>query len=447
MSTQARILCLLLATLCVSHAHGQKLRQGDYMANLAAAERAAPDNPAQIGIPPQEDAARSRLSSFQQALAVRLADVGDTDGAIATFDLLAPMRQLQLPNAVARMPAVADAVAEDAIDAIVAQARTKRVVLLNEAHHVPMHRAFARKLAARLRALGYRYLACETFNGGAFDEARPAAPGRTVQATGYYTKDPAFAGFVNSALADGWTLVAYEADVAASAPGTARADRLRLREEGQARHLVERIFAKDKEAKVFIYVGYGHVHKNPSGDGATMMAEYLRRMTGLDTLNVDQVQFFAHPDPRKESPAYAGLVKKFVTDAPFVLRAPDGSHPLLGNPPGSVDLEVIYPRYAAHAGRPDWLRTLAGRSPRTIPADLLPRQGRRLVKAYRKDDGADAVPADIVLVEQSKPAPALMLPAGEFRYTIEDDVAPVAAATGSVARDASAPGSAAAGRP
>jgi len=434
MSTQARILCLLFATLCVSRAHAQKLRQGDYMANLAAAERAAPDDPAHIGIPPQDDVARSRLSSFQQALAVRRADVGDTDGAIATFDLLGAVRRLQSLDDVARLPAVADAVAEDAIDAIVAQARTKRVVLLNEAHHVPMHRAFAQKLAARLRALGYSYLACETFNGGPSGDAYPPAPGRAVQSTGYYTKEPVFAGFVNSALADGWTLVAYEADMTALAPGDARADRLRLREEGQARHLVERIFAKDKAAKVLIYVGYTHVYKNPSGDGGAMMAEYLRRMTGLDTLNVDQVELFAHPDPRKEDPAYAGLVQKFARDAPFVLRAPDGSHPLLGNRPGSVDLQVIHPRYAAHDGRPDWLRTLAGRSPRTIPPDLLPRQGRRIVKAYRKDDGADAVPTDIVLVEQSKPVPALMLPAGEFRFAVEDEVLPVAAPAGGVAR-------------
>ena len=247
-----------------------------------------------------------------------------------------------------------------------------------------------------------------------------------MRATGYYTKEPVFAGFVNSALADGWKLVAYEADVTAFAPGTGAAERLRLREEEQARHLVERIFAKDKAAKVFVYVGYGHVHKNPAGNGGVMMAEYLRRMTGLATLNVDQVQQFAHPDPGKEGPTYAGLVRKFPTDAPFVLRAADGSHPVLRNSPGSVDLEVIHPRYAMHDGRPDWLRTLAGRHPRAIPADLLPRQGRRVIKAYRKDDGPDAVPTDIVLVEPSKPAPALMLPAGEFRFAVEDDVPSIA---------------------
>lgn len=34
---------------------------------------------------------------------------------------------------------------------------------LNEAHHIPMHRAFAMQLARELRKIGYTWLACETF--------------------------------------------------------------------------------------------------------------------------------------------------------------------------------------------------------------------------------------------------------------------------------------------
>lgn len=85
---------------------------------------------------------------------------------------------------------------------------------------------------------------------------------------------------------------------------------------------------------------------------------------------------------------------------------------------GRVDMQVIYPRYAFHDGRPDWLRTLAGRSPRPVPAALLPQQGRRIVKALRVGAPQDAVPADVVLVEAGKPV--LMLPPGEVRYVYEE---------------------------
>lgn len=88
---------------------------------------------------------------------------------------------------------------------------------------------------------------------------------------------------------------------------------------------------------------------------------------------------------------------------------------------GRVDMQVIFPRYGAHGGRPDWLRSLLGRTPRPVPALLLPKQGRRLIKAFRTDDRPDAVPADIVLVEAVKPAPVLMLPSGQFRFAVENE--------------------------
>jgi len=58
---------------------------------------------------------------------------------------------------------IEDAIAEDAIAAIVREAKNRQVVILNEAHHVPLHRAFAMKLARELRKIGYEYLACEAF--------------------------------------------------------------------------------------------------------------------------------------------------------------------------------------------------------------------------------------------------------------------------------------------
>lgn len=404
MTARLLILSLLALVACTAQAQAPvPIPVSDptaYLAPLVAAERAA----------------EAHKQAFElQQLGMQRAFAGDTEGAIAAVDAQRPPVSAPPPNALA---ALADARAEDAIEAIVAQARTRRVVILNEAHHVPMHRAFAMRLAAALRRIGYAYLAAETFSG---DDAGVPAPGQVTTATGFFTREPTFANFVNAALADGWKLVPYDV-VKPPKPGQDWMESIRAREQGGADNLVERIFKKDKDAKVFIYAGYSHAFKSVSGATGDVdwMAERLRRATGLDVLSVDQTEFYAHPDRAAEHPLYAGLLAAFPAEAPFVLRAPDGRYAVLGLAQGRVDMQVIYPRYAAHDGRPDWLRTLAGRSPRPIPAELLPKQGRRIIKALRVDSVKEAVPADVVIVEAGKPAPVLMLPPGEFRYVYEE---------------------------
>jgi hypothetical protein len=404
---------------------------GRYLAPLASAEQAVAALPPQAWQaygPERTPELRDKvlgLNSQVQALGTARAFAGDTDGAIHAFDLLSRSVTVDRSELAGPLAQIEQARAEDAIQAIVAQARTKQVVILNEAHHVPMHRAFAMKLAAALRKIGYSYLACETFSSMDGDMST-LAPGQAIVSTGYFAREPVFAGFINAALADGWKPVAYEP---MSSPDKDMRQRIRQREEGQARNLVERIFARDKHAKVLIYVGYAHVYRSRPSDppgSIDWMAEYLRRMTGLDMLQVDQTEFYAHPDRRDESLLYAAMTDKFASREPFVLRAPDGSHPVLPGTKGKIDLQgrvdmqVVFPRYAMRDGRPEWLQALAGRSPREIPSELLPKQGRRVIKAFRTIGRPDAVPADVVLVEAGKPAPKLMLPAGEFRYEFEE---------------------------
>lgn len=402
--------CAFVALHSVVHA--QVLPQQGYLQGLKKAEDAA----AQLAENAfaKENAASARASAtVLDNLGIMQSLTGDVDGAIATFDRLWRLRGYPARRGEgAQMGLMAGATAENAIQAIVAEARNRRVVLLNEAHHVPLHRAFAQKLAAELRKIGYDYLACETFSIGD-GTVGLGANGEVIHRTGFYTQDPVFAGFINSAVADKWKLVSYEF------PGRSQDER----ERGQAQNLVDRIFAKDKNAKVFIYVGYGHLNKTPEDDkasGPVMMGEYLRRMTGLDMLHVQQTDFFAHPDRASESELYQPLLDKFPSKDPIVLRAPDGSHPILRGLKGRIDMQVIFPRYATRGGRPEWLVSLAAREARDVPAELLPATGRRAIKAYRTSDGADAVPADIVVVEAGKPVPKLMLPKGEYRYVTED---------------------------
>jgi hypothetical protein len=398
-------------------------RSNSYMQRLKDAEAgvaALPANAWDSTRSPEKSAALRPFISALQSLGTERAFAGDTAGAIAAFDAQDRARGPRRLESAAEARIVDEASVEDAVRAIVSQARTRRVVLLNEGHNMPMHRAFSQRVARELRKIGYNYLACETFESGS-----PKAFSRGyVDQGGYYTRDPVFGTWITEAIAGGWQLVAYEAGI--PDPAMLPEQRLLVREEEQARNLVERIFARDKDAKVLIHVGYGHLYRGsvklPSGAEMLMMGEQLRRMTGLDMLHIDQTQFYAHPDAADDSPLYARMLAKPGTAAPFVLRSKEGEYAVLHGQKGRVDMQVVFPRYVFRDqdGRPDWLASLAGRQPRAIPPHLLPASGRRAVLAYRAGDPVDAVPADVVLVEAGKPVPKLMLPEGEYRFTVED---------------------------
>lgn len=419
----------LLAALCALHAGASAQQRRAYAADkylqpLVQAEQDVQGLPADAWLRPRTpelDAATRRLSHELQSLAAERSYVGDLDGAMAAYDLQFQARAPQDRRQVAQMPGLPDVRAEDAIRAIVDEARSKRIVLINEAHHMPMHRAFIRRLAQELRKIGYTYLAAETFNTDGQGRVPLTASGKAGFDSGTCTKDPVFGQFVSEAVADGWTLVPYEIEEH-SAPGMSPSERVIQREQVQARQLIERTLGRDKNARVLVHVGYHHLIKVLPDEKLPFvpMGELIRRMSGVPTLHVDQNQFYAHPDRAADGPLYAGLVDKFPMKEPFVLRAPDGSHAVLGGFGARIDMQVIFPRYGVRDGRAEWLQTLAGRSPRAIPVELLPQQGRRVVKAYRTTDGPDAVPVDVVLLEAGKPVPKLMLPTGEYRYAIEE---------------------------
>lgn len=305
--------------------------------------------------------------------------------------------------------AIAAATPEDAIEAIVREARKRQIVILNEAHHVPLDRVFAGKLARELRKIGYTYLAAE-----AFSPDIPLHPQAVSRHMGFYVMEPMYAGFVRSAIQDGWSFIGYDHDADSSVE----------RETGAANKLVEKIFARDPKARVFMYVGYGHASKAtaPGKDGWKSVATLLRERLGVDPLTIDQFVMHGRGDARADHPQYRAAMQRFAPTQPVVLKAATGNHVTIGVRPGSYDMQVFHPDETAHGphGRPLWMERQAGLRAHPVPASLLPARGRRLVQAFHAADGEGAVPADMVMVEAGKPAPSLMLPEGQFRFTYEE---------------------------
>lgn len=377
----------------------------DYMAALREAENdlalAGPDAPARHGP--------------LQMLSTAQSFVGDVAGARETYPF-------------AKMPATAsesdrDTAREilklhdvrDALAAIVAAARDRQIVILNEAHHVPRHRAFATLVMQELRKLGFEYFAAETF-----DVHTDALAARAYSriADGHYNREPVFGDLIRQALAVGYKPIAYEhRDDVETGPDTDWIARIAVREEGQANNLVDRVFAKNPKARVFIYVGYSHALKAPQdlddGRQNVWMAARLRHKTGIEPLSIDQATTRPVIAPMGEA-----VPGSFVGDS-FVLGSRTDASRFWTAQVG-VDMTVFHREERLVNGRPHWLAMNGHREPRKIPVKLLPKTGRRLVQAFVANEAPDSIPMDQVIVEAGKPPPMLMLPKGNYRFAVQD---------------------------
>lgn len=339
--------------------------------------------------------------------------VGDAPGALALEPADAPTRP--------PLPADFDALTPvPAVPAILEAARGRRLVVINEAHHVPQGRVLTRELLRGLYDQGFRYFAVEALNAQGGDAlARSRHP---VLATGMYTREPVFGQLLREALAMGWTLVPYDAWPVGCRPTAEDPNRCNsLRDSMAAENIHAATFARDPAAKVLVHTGYSHVVKVPRPGGTQWLASWLE-MRDLNPLSIDQTEMRERGTPALEAPEYRRAEEKGWLTAPVVLRAPGGGfYRSTAEGFGSVDLQVFTPRTTLRHGRPDWLFTRGGRSPVQLPADLLgrvPREGDPyLAQAFVASEGDDAVPMD-QLVFRPGESPTLALPPGRYRLVI-----------------------------
>jgi hypothetical protein len=317
----------------------------------------------------------------------------------------------------------------DAVEAIAAATRNRRVVMINEEHRDSSHRAFTTELLPILRKQGFRYLAAEAF-------------GSDITAAGYpkvgrdYTDDPVFGDMIRRAIELGFTLAPYEAPSQCSAaelqsifkqtvgPGALLgSDKcLEGRELGQARNLAQFVENHPGE-KLLVHAGMGHIQKTDLPFGY-LMAWNFRELTKIDPLSIDQ-NYMSERDA--EQPEYPLIAAKYADrTVPFVLRSGDGFF-LPQNAEG-VDIAVIHPRARYENGRPTWLSTGGWRKPSLIaqlPAyqaavSKLQEAGTTLLQVFLISDKPDAVPVDQFLITDPLRPAALMLPDGKYRVRVID---------------------------
>ncbi len=203
---------------------------------------------------------------------------------------------------------------DDVLDEIIGN---HRIVILNEKHHYPIHRAFAELLLVALERKGFRHLAAETFTN--LTET-PGLRYPTIN-LGNYSREPMFGNFIRRSLSMGFKLVHYEyhgedTDIAS-------------RELGQAKNLVDRFFSKtSNQEKLFVYVGYSHVREKQNASTYVGMAQNLKELTGIDPLTINQVRL-------RQSDS---INKICIAMAEGNFWQPPGDE-------GSADIYIAYPEY------------------------------------------------------------------------------------------------------
>ena len=280
-------------------------------------------------------------------------------------------------------PLMRDGIPIDPLEEIVSRAADAQIVIINEAHYDPHHRAYIARLADRLRPLGFSIYAAETLSTTAMEhtETWPRL------ADGYYSREPIFGALLRRVRESGYRLVAYEHIVRDE--NATPAESMLRREQGQAENLRSRILDSEPDARVLIHVGHGHVreHRDHETFGPSM-TRLLKQMTGIDPLTIDQTR-------------HAAPGASFVVCDPAAIED------------AAVDIHVGSPNPTIERFRPTW-RRLAGHREVELPRALATISEPTIVEARVADEPDEAVPVDRVLIRPGEDL-RLLLPPGVFR--------------------------------
>ncbi len=294
----------------------------------------------------------------------------------------------------------------DAQTYITGRAMSASVVMINEAHNRPQHRAFTYSLLDALYQEGFRYLAMETFT-----HAAGYALNELNIFTGFYTKEPVGGELVRHALALGYTLVPYE-DTAGARHTPSERDSI------QAANIY-RVLQQDKDAKILVHAGYGHISKEQVGSGYTPMGLAFKKLSGIDPLTIDQTVLTEGSIFEYGRLFYQYLLQKLPLAEPTVVLQ-NKKQIDLGQ--AGYDIIVVHPPVVYRNNRPTWL-SLGGVRKETPVA---PGEKKLfLVQAYYADEYHEdiigqLVPADQTYIASGNGYYSLYLAPGRYRLVFRD---------------------------
>lgn len=260
-------------------------------------------------------------------------------------------------------------------ETIIGEAAKTQIVIFNEAHMMPLHRAGVFGIVDALVDAGFTHYAYESFEPSITDRSDAYIRAEDV----FYSNDPMHARLLRRLKARGVELIAYEAD------------RPEGREIAQALNLKERVFDQDPEAKLIVVSGWRHVIEYPQG----LMAREVKDRTGHDPLTVSQTHCYASGDV----PLLANSrLNKAGTEEAFT----------------QTDYMIGHPQLTFTDNRPDWRRVM-GDIDVSVPSAFTGHVEPVIIEARREGEPDEAVPEDRLLLLPGDTGIPLLLPPGRYR--------------------------------
>lgn len=283
-----------------------------------------------------------------------------------------------------------------AVEYIVQRSLKERIIVINEAHHQPLHRVFTESLLEGLYQNGFRYLGLETLAEDSLINLRQWP----LMEDGYYSREPQFAAMIRKALRLGFTVFKYEAEGNGS-----------VREKGQAR-TIHQLLKKDPKAKMLLHCGFDHVREGKVPEWGKAMAGELKALSGIDPFTIDQVALTEHSQPGYESSDYP------TESLAVASLALDRQGHIKGNQANGTDVRIIHPRTRFINRRPHWL--LRNGSWKIVSLEKI---------AYRVDfpcrvsvhdpNEENGIPLDLIELKHAGEK-SLVLPVGTFLLKLTD---------------------------
>ncbi len=276
-----------------------------------------------------------------------------------------------------------------ATEVIAQLAKDRKVVFFNEAHNIVQTRSLTVRMLKTLREQGFDWFAAETLYETDKDLPKRGYP---TAESGFYLQEPIYAEMVRTALDLGYHVVAYEAT--ANPRGDAR-------EREQARHLYDRVFGVDPDARLVVNAGYAHIQETGKYLEGKSMANYFRERSSIDPLTVEQTMMIEHDTPDHDHPIYRAVIAATHPTDPVVYTNEAGEPWSLK--PGLYDMSVFLPPDTVVHGRPGWLDLGGLRKPFKIDQEWCGDHFPCLVEARYEDERAEAISADRVMLFYREP--------------------------------------------
>lgn len=291
--------------------------------------------------------------------------------------------------------------AKSAKEYILERAKNERVIMLNEAHQIGQHRAFATSLLPGLYKLGFRHLLVETL---AYRDSLLNDRGYPVMVSGYYSVEPAFGNFIRQAIKLGFKVLPYEANKR----GLSRAKQQAMN--------IQQVLQQNPKSKILVYAGIQNLEEKHKGKWVKMGEEF-KNISGINPFTIDQSEMTERSNAQYEHPYYQQVLKKgWLKEEPIILRyqnkpwvADTGN--LFVN---YVDVQVFHPRTQLKNRRPSWLTRGGKRHFYKISPKKWSINRECLVQAFAINDEKDAVPYDQIHITIFDKPSFLVLPKGKF---------------------------------